>query len=92
MPKMKPSKKTNVKLAGPARQTKSLNLDDPFAIEGFGGQFLQEVRGSYSAIVGLPLFQVRTALEHIGVFSLIAICAQPGDLLIAPTDLDVLQV
>jgi len=34
---MKPSKKTNVKLTGPARKTKSLNLDDPFAIEGFGG-------------------------------------------------------
>ena len=38
------------------------------AIEGFGGQFLQVVNGSYTAIVGLPLYELREALEQIGFF------------------------
>lgn len=38
------------------------------AVEGFGGQFLKEVTGSYTAIVGLPLFEVREALTKLGFF------------------------
>ena len=38
------------------------------AIEDFGGQFLRDVKGSYSAIVGLPQFEVRQALEKLGFF------------------------
>ena len=49
---------------------KSLGLQtsNAIAVEEFGGQFLEVVRGSYSAIVGLPLFQVRKALERISFF------------------------
>lgn len=39
------------------------------AIELYGAQFLKEVRGSYTTIVGLPLFEVRQALEALGFFS-----------------------
>jgi len=38
------------------------------AIEGYGEQFLQKVNGSYSAIVGLPMFELREALLEIGFF------------------------
>jgi len=38
------------------------------AIEEFGDQFLQKLNGSYSAIVGLPMFELRNALVEIGFF------------------------
>lgn len=44
----------------------SLKASGAIAIEEFGAQFLKEVRGSYSTIVGLPLFEVREALEELG--------------------------
>lgn len=34
-------------------------------IDGIGMFFVKEIRGSYSAILGLPLFEVRKALEEI---------------------------
>jgi septum formation protein len=37
-------------------------------IEGFGAQFLQSVDGSYSTILGLPVYQVREALEQLGFY------------------------
>ncbi len=37
-------------------------------IEGYGSQFLSEVNGSYSTIIGLPLFELRQALMQIGFF------------------------
>ncbi len=36
------------------------------AIEGFGNQFLKSIDGSYSAVVGLPMFEVRQALHDAG--------------------------
>lgn len=39
------------------------------AIEEFGTQFTKEIRGSYSTIVGLPMFEVREALQKIGFFN-----------------------
>lgn len=39
------------------------------AIEGFGAQFTRDIKGSYSTIVGLPMFELREALEKIGFFS-----------------------
>ncbi len=50
------------------RKSLALQASNAIAVEEFGSQFLQSVTGSYSAIVGLPLFQVRTALERIGFF------------------------
>jgi septum formation protein len=38
------------------------------AVEGFGSQFLRSVNGSHSALIGLPLFEVREALEGLGFF------------------------
>ena len=36
------------------------------AIEGVGSQFVKSIDGSYTAIVGLPLFELRTALLELG--------------------------
>jgi septum formation protein len=38
------------------------------AIELYGTQFLKDVDGSYSTIVGLPMFELREALETIGFY------------------------
>lgn len=35
-------------------------------VEGFGAQFVREVSGSYTAIQGLPMFELRQALTEIG--------------------------
>ncbi len=50
-------------------KSSGLQTSNAIAVEKFGNQFLQKVRGSYSAIVGLPLFQVRKALEYVKFFS-----------------------
>ncbi len=39
------------------------------AIEGFGGQFLKEIDGSYTAVVGLPMYELREALIKLGFFN-----------------------
>jgi septum formation protein len=49
--------------------TPSLSVSGAIAIEDFGMQFLKTIDGSYSAIVGLPLFELRQALESMGFFS-----------------------
>ena len=38
------------------------------AVEGYGAQFLKIVDGSHSAIIGLPLFELRQALETLGFY------------------------
>ncbi len=48
--------------------TIALSASQAIAIEEYGAQFLREVQGSYTAIVGLPLFEVREALEELGFF------------------------
>ena len=37
-------------------------------VEGFGMQFVKDVQGSYSAIIGLPMFELREGLQEIGFF------------------------
>ena len=39
------------------------------AVELYGTQFLEWVDGSYSTIVGLPMYELRQTLEEIGFFS-----------------------
>jgi septum formation protein len=39
------------------------------AVEHFGSQFLRSVQGSHSALIGLPLFELREALESLGFFN-----------------------
>jgi septum formation protein len=38
-----------------------------YAIQGLGARFVKEVRGSYSNVVGLPLFEVMNSLKKAGV-------------------------
>lgn len=47
----------------------ALQASGAVAVELFGSQFLKEVQGSYSTIIGLPLFELREALEKIGFFN-----------------------
>ena len=43
-----------------------LALAGSFSITGYGAQFLKEVHGSYTAILGLPLVEVRDGLRVVG--------------------------
>lgn len=47
----------------------SLAAAGAIRIEGYGGQFLKKIDGSYTTIVGLPMFQLRIALQKIGFYS-----------------------
>ena len=38
-----------------------------YAIQGYAGAFVSEIRGSYSAVVGLPLCETRSLLIEAGV-------------------------
>ena len=38
-----------------------------YAIQGIGGQFVTTINGSYSAVVGLPLFETAQLLTQIGL-------------------------
>jgi septum formation protein len=42
------------------------NVSGAMAIEGVGSQFVKSIQGSYTAIVGLPLFELRQALTELG--------------------------
>ncbi len=46
----------------------ALGASGALAIEGLGSLFVKEVSGSYSAVRGLPVFELREALEEIGFF------------------------
>lgn len=46
-----------------------LNVSGAVAIEEFGAQFLKSLNGSYNAVVGLPLYEVRRALDELGFFN-----------------------
>jgi septum formation protein len=48
--------------------TIALNASNAIAIEEYGAQFLKMVDGSYSTIVGLPMYELREALEELGFF------------------------
>ncbi|MDH5393496.1 MAG: Maf family protein [Gammaproteobacteria bacterium] len=37
-----------------------------YAIQGIAGQFIEKINGSYSAIMGLPLYETRRLLEEAG--------------------------
>ncbi|MEL6568803.1 MAG: Maf family nucleotide pyrophosphatase [Pseudomonadota bacterium] len=41
-----------------------------YAIQGPAGAFIPKIRGSYSAIVGLPLFETRNLLQAAGISAL----------------------
>ena len=41
-----------------------------YAIQGRGGSLIQHIAGSYSNVVGLPLYEVRGLLGHVGILPL----------------------
>jgi nucleoside triphosphate pyrophosphatase len=41
-----------------------------YAIQGIGGVFVEEIRGSYSGVVGLPVFETARLLEAAGIWFL----------------------
>jgi len=50
-------------------KTPFLNVSGGIAVEQYGNQFLKTVSGSYSTIIGLPLFELRESLEKLGFFN-----------------------
>jgi len=38
------------------------------AVEFYGAQFLQWIDGSYTTVMGLPMFELRQDLEKLGFF------------------------
>lgn len=46
-----------------------MKVSGAITIEGYGAQFLKSLKGSYSTVLGLPLFEVREALETLGFFN-----------------------
>jgi septum formation protein len=49
-----------------------------YAIQGLGAVFVQELRGSYSGVMGLPLFETADLLAEIGVSLWSQPQARPG--------------
>lgn len=40
-----------------------------YGIQGIGGQFITQIKGSYSAVVGLPLYETALLLTNMGLQS-----------------------
>ena len=38
-----------------------------YGIQGIGGQFVTQIKGSYSAVVGLPLYETAKLLAELGL-------------------------
>ena len=38
-----------------------------YAIQGLGGAFIERIEGSYSGVVGLPVFETTTLLRNVGI-------------------------
>lgn len=43
-----------------------MNVSGAVAIEEFGAQYLKTISGSYTAVVGLPVYEVKQALGKLG--------------------------
>jgi septum formation protein len=39
-------------------------------VDGYGAQFVRDVQGSYTAIMGIPMFELRQALTALGFFKI----------------------
>jgi septum formation protein len=50
------------------KETPSMSCAGAMAIEEYGFQFVKSINGSYSNIIGLPMYEVRLALESLGFF------------------------
>lgn len=45
-----------------------LQVSGSISIDGFGEQFVKEIKGNYSAIIGMPMFKLRQALYSVGFY------------------------
>lgn len=50
------------------RMSGSIDAAAAFKVGGYGAQFLKSVEGSYSTIIGLPMFELRQALIELGFY------------------------
>lgn len=50
------------------KHTHALNASAAMHIDGYGAQFFEWIDGSYTTVLGLPMFELREALEKIGFF------------------------
>jgi septum formation protein len=41
-----------------------------YAIQGLGGTFIERIEGSYSGVVGLPVFETMALLKNAGISAL----------------------
>jgi len=48
--------------------TQALSCSGSIMLDGYGAQFLKSINGSYTTILGLPICELRKALEKIGFF------------------------
>lgn len=48
-----------------------LSCAGALSIEGYAAQFFKTIKGSYTTVIGLPLFEVREALQEIGFYPLV---------------------
>lgn len=49
-----------------------------YAIQGLAGVFVKRISGSYSAVVGLPLFETSELLKKAGINSILGCNEKPG--------------
>ena len=45
----------------------SMDKAGAYAIQGIAAQFITEIKGSYSGIMGLPLYETRSLLQEAGI-------------------------
>ena len=38
-----------------------------YGIQGLAGQFVKQIKGSFSAVVGLPLYETRELMKQAGI-------------------------
>lgn len=53
---------------GYIQATGAMECAGSITIDGFGAQYLKEIKGSYSCVIGLPLFELRQALHSLCFF------------------------
>lgn len=50
------------------KKPEALQSAGAFLIEGYGAQFIADFQGSYTTVLGLPMYEVRKALEELGFY------------------------
>ncbi|MFH1604235.1 MAG: Maf family protein, partial [Pseudomonadota bacterium] len=49
------------------RSGEPLDKAGAYGIQGYAGAFIVEIRGSYSGVMGLPLYETAQLLAHFGL-------------------------